>query len=180
MGIPTQTRYKGLHYQIQGTPCCSRIFPNPGIDYEETFAPVVHLETLRTLLAIGTALNLDIQIVDIVGAYLNGKLREEIYMRQPPMYENDSTAVCRLIRTLYRLKQSGREWNAELDGTFAKLGFTRLLSDQCVYLRTHRSTIWIIAVHVDDMVLLTPSIEITAQLHHELEQHFEVSNLGPI
>ncbi|KAJ2985252.1 hypothetical protein NUW54_g10210 [Trametes sanguinea] len=152
----------------------------PGVDYDETFAPVVRLETLQTLLAVGTVLNLDIQVVDIVGAYLNGRLREEIYMRQPPMYENGRPEVCHLNRTLYGLKQSGREWNIELDNAFKSLGFTRLMSDQCVYLRTRDSDLAIVAVHVDDMTMLTSSAETTTSIKREISAHFEISDLGPI
>ena len=152
----------------------------PGIDYVETFAPVVRIETLRILLAIGTALNLDMQVVDIVGAYLNGHLREELYMRQPPMYDDHSGRVCHLIRTLYGLKQSGREWNHELDAAFLKIGFTRLVSDQCVYIRRDGDCVWIVGVHVDDMLTLTPSSQHTTALHAELKKHFDLSKLGDV
>ncbi|KAL7284387.1 hypothetical protein ACG7TL_001677 [Trametes sanguinea] len=152
----------------------------PGVDYIETFAPVVRLETLRILLAIATLLDLDVHVVDIVGAYLNGRLREEIYMRQPPLYENGHADVCRLHRTLYGLKQSGREWNLELDTAFKKLRFMRLISDQCVYIRTATDALCIVAVHVDDMTMLTSSAEATAALKRELAAHFEISDPGPI
>ena len=152
----------------------------PGIDYIETFAPVVRLETLRTLIALGNSLRLDIQVLDIVGAYLNGRLREEIYMRQPPMYEDGSPSVCRLRRTLYGLKQSGREWNHELDGAFLAIGFTRLLSDQCVYIRTRPPKSEIVGVHVDDMLTMTSSPADTDALYDELSNHFELSRLGPV
>ncbi|CDO72947.1 hypothetical protein BN946_scf185002.g132 [Trametes cinnabarina] len=152
----------------------------PGIDYVETFAPVVRLETLRVLLALGTLLDYDIQVADIVGAYLNGHLREEIFMRQPPMYENGRPDVCKLERTLYGLKQSGREWNLELDQAFKRRNFKRLISDQCVYLRARDTDTSIVAVHVDDMTMLTSSPETTDALKQELSAFFELSDLGPI
>ena len=79
----------------------------PGIDFTETFAPVLRLDTLRLLLALATKLNLVIHVVNIMGAYLNGTLDEEIYMKQPPGFKDGTDRVCKLARTLYGLKQSG-------------------------------------------------------------------------
>ncbi len=151
-----------------------------GLDFTETFAPVVRLETLRILIALGVILGLDIQVADFVGAYLNGHLQEEIYMRQPPMYDNGRGQVWRLRRTLYGLKQSGREWNTELDEKFNKLGFKRLVSDQCVYLRTQPPKFWIVGVHVDDMMSLSRCTADTDALYVELGQYFELTKLGPL
>src|ERR1700678_4467485 len=60
----------------------------PGIDFVETFAPLMRLETFRLLMALATKLGLVIHVVDIVGAYLNGTLQEAIYMEQPPDYDD--------------------------------------------------------------------------------------------
>jgi len=79
----------------------------PGIDFIETFAPVVRLETFRTLIAIAACYKLDIHTMDVVGAYLNGELNETIYIEQPPGYEDRTNHVYRLRRPLYGLKQSG-------------------------------------------------------------------------
>ena len=109
---------------------CSQI---PGIDFVETFAPVMRLETFRLLIALTTKLELVIHVVDVVGAYLNGTLDEVIFMMQPPEYDNGTGRVWQLLWSLYRLKQAGWAWNKELNQTFLKMGFTRLFSDQCVY-----------------------------------------------
>ena len=72
--------------------------------------------------------------MDVVGAYLNGELNETIYMEQPPGYEDGTGRVCKLLRPLYGLKQSGAIWNKKLNSEFLNLHFRRLLSDQCVYI----------------------------------------------
>jgi len=84
----------------------------PGVDYLDTFAPVARLASIRAVLAIAAVENLKIHQIDIKGAYLNGVLnsQETIYMRQPPGYSDNTSKVCRLIKTLYGLKQSGRRW----------------------------------------------------------------------
>jgi len=107
----------------------------PSIDFTETFAPVVQLETFWTLIAIAARYKLDIHTMDIVGAYLNGKLNKTIYMEQPPGYEDGTNHVYRLHHPLYGLKQSGAIWNKKLNSEFISLGFTRLIADQCVYIQ---------------------------------------------
>ena len=96
----------------------------PGMDYFETFAPVVRHDSLRAMLAIAAIRNLEIRQLDIKGAYLNGDLQEEIYMRQPEGFDDGSGRVCRLYKTLYGLKQSGREWNRKLNKRLTELGFS--------------------------------------------------------
>lgn len=85
-----------------------------GIDYKETFAPVIWLDTLRAMLALSTIKNLAVQQMDIKGAYLHGDLEEEIYMEQPLDFDDGTGKVCKLIHSLYGLKQSGRAWYFKL------------------------------------------------------------------
>ena len=84
------------------------------------------METIRTILSIAAVTDLKIQQMDVKGAYLNGTLKEKVYMRQPEGYEDGTARVCLLKKTLYGLKQSGREWNIELDNKLRKHGFQRL------------------------------------------------------
>jgi hypothetical protein len=76
---------------------------------------------------------LEIGQLDVKGAYLNGTLNERVYMRQPEGYEDGTEKSCLLVKTLYGLKQSGHEWNIELDSKLKKHNFVRLTSDPCVY-----------------------------------------------
>jgi len=73
--------------------------------------------------------------MDVVGAYLNGKLNKTIYMEQPPDYKDRTNHIYRLHCLLYRLKQSGAIWNKKLNSEFISLGFTQLIADQCVYIQ---------------------------------------------
>lgn len=74
------------------------------MDYFNTYSPVVRLESLRTLLAIAASEDLEMRQLDVKGAYLHGDLKEEVYMVQPPGYEDGSDRVCHLQKTLYGLK----------------------------------------------------------------------------
>ena len=115
----------------------------------------MQLESLRTLFAIATHLDLEIDIVNIVGVYLNGMLNEEIYMKQLPLYETGKGKVCHLKCTLYGLKQSGCAWNEKLNEMLLELGLKQTHVDQCIYIKHTESSLLILAVHVDDMVIFT-------------------------
>jgi Reverse transcriptase (RNA-dependent DNA polymerase) len=87
----------------------------PSYDYVDTHSPVVCMETIQAILAITHTCKLYIHQLDVKGAYLNGILQENIFMKQPEGYGDGTHHVCQLIKTLYGLKQAGQEWNLELD-----------------------------------------------------------------
>ena len=109
----------------------------PGADYSDTgtFAPVMRFETMRTMLALAAINGWDLRQMDVKGAYLNGWLKEEIYMKQPAGFDDGSGRVCRLVRQLYGLKQAGNEWNNEFDGVMKDLTYTNTRADFCCYFR---------------------------------------------
>ena len=150
----------------------------PGMDYFETFAPVVRHDSLRAMLAIAAIRNLEIRQLDIKGAYLNGDLQEEIYMRQPEGFDDGSGRVCRLYKTLYGLKQSGREWNRKLNKRLTELGFSRNEVDHCVYVRERNGETTVITVWVDDLLVFTKTVEEGNELARDLKDEFEVNDIG--
>nr|GEZ93270.1 copia protein [Tanacetum cinerariifolium] len=83
-----------------------------GIDYDETFAPVARLEAIRIFLAFSTYMNLIVYQMDVKSAFLNGKLKEEVYVKQPPIFESSTfpNHVCKLDKALNGLKQAPRAW----------------------------------------------------------------------
>ena len=95
----------------------------PGYDFMETFSPVVCLKMIRAILALIPGKNLKVQQIDVKGAYLNGLLSERVYMKQLEGYDDGTGCVCCLIKTLYGLKQAGREWNQMLDQCLKGINF---------------------------------------------------------
>ena len=95
----------------------------PGQDYNKTYSPIIRVDTLRVILALVPIKWLKIQQMDIKGTYLNGILKENIYMDQPEGSDDGTGRICQLIKTLYGLKQSGCEWNKTLNSKLIKFGF---------------------------------------------------------
>ncbi|HVX00915.1 MAG TPA: reverse transcriptase domain-containing protein, partial [Candidatus Babeliaceae bacterium] len=125
-----------------------------GVDYEETYSPVLKYKTLRILLALVAARDLTLELMDVQTAYLNAELKEVVYMQQPEGYEQGSPReyVCRLLRAIYGLKQAGREWNTHINSFILSIGFIRLSTDTCVYVKRSRSgRIMILSTYVDDI-----------------------------
>jgi hypothetical protein len=102
---------------------------------------------------LGAPLTTKIAQMDVKGAYLNGNLQEEVSMRQPEGYDDGTGKVCHLIKTLYGLKQAGREWNKNLDARLKGQGFENLHADPCAYIRETDDHIEVITVWVDDLLL---------------------------
>ena len=150
----------------------------PGFNYFEMHAPVVCLETIRAILAIAPTRKLYIQQLDVKGAYLNGKLTERMYMKQPEGYDDRTRRVCQLIKTLYSLKQARREWNIELDTKLRKKGYMRLRSDPCIYIWRAGDDFAIIAVWVDDMLMFAMTITLRDKTKADIKSEWEIMDLG--
>lgn len=155
-----------------------------GVDFTETFAPVAKFSSIRAILAIAAALDLDVQQMDVKTAFLNGDLDEEIYMQQPPGTEQPGKEhlVWRLRKALYGLKQAPRMWYNKLDAMMSELQFERCESDHSVYVRrtaTRGSIECIVAVYVDDL-LIAGSTALVASVKAALAQRFEMKDLGSV
>ena len=153
-----------------------------GIDYQETFAPVVKLTTIRVLLAIAAVLDFEIEQMDVVTAFLNGDLKEDIYMQVPEglrSLENENK-VCKLQKSLYGLKQAPRQWYAKIhDYLLTHLKFKSSSDDPCLYVRRTNSSITILALYVDDLLILGDSREEISSIKDEFSKRFEMKDLGP-
>lgn len=96
-----------------------------GIDYEDTFSPVVKAATIRLVLSIVVSQRWSLRQLDVQNAFLHGVLEEEVYMRQPPGYQDKRFPdyVCKLDKALYGLKQAPRAWYHRLSAKLQELGF---------------------------------------------------------
>lgn len=149
-----------------------------GIDYTQTFSPVARYQSLRYLLCLVANLDLNLTQMDAVSAFLNGPLSEEVYMEQPPHFNDNSNRVCKLKRSIYGLKQSGRNWNILLNATLIDFGLKRLTCDQCIYVSRNNNKIMIIMIWVDDVLIACNDDDDEKKLRAALENRFKMKYLG--
>jgi hypothetical protein len=125
-----------------------------GIDYYQTYAPVVKMASIRTILTVATANNLRVDQLDVESAYFNGEMDTEVYMEQLPGFidKKHPNYVCRLWKALYGLKQAGNRWNVLVNTYLLELGFTRSLSDSCIYTKNHERELIIVGLYVNDFI----------------------------
>jgi hypothetical protein len=124
-----------------------------GIDFHETYAPVLKYATLRFILILVATLNLTLELMDVQTAYLNAALLETVYMEQPKGFEQGGAAfVWQLLKSLYGLRQSGRNWHEDVHKFILSLDFTQLKCDVCLYVKRSRTgNLLLISLYVDDL-----------------------------
>lgn len=152
-----------------------------GTDYDQTFCPVVRLESFRTLVALSVQYGLKIHQVDVTTAFLNGELEEEVYMKQPPGFsaEGQENLVCKLKKSIYGLKQSPRCWNSTLHNQLKSMGFLQTTSDPCIY-RDSGGEPFFIGVYVDDIILAGDSQAKMKEVKEALAQKFDIKDMGKL
>lgn len=178
----------------------------PGIHFHETFAPVTRLSSIRLLTSIATRMGMELQQFDIASAYLNGELKEIIYMEVPKQLQNalklihdiegisvlgqkadkmlkelrSGNKVCLLKKALYGLRQAGKSWHTKLDQILKKYGATPTTADPCLYYVVDGGELTLIAVYVDDIMIASKSRDRIDNFEKELSKFFEVKDLGPV
>ena len=144
-----------------------------GLDYSETYAPVIKFTTIRLLLALVAHFDLELHQMDVVTAFLNGDLDEDIYMEQPEGCVDKSKPdhVCKLLKAIYGLKQAHRMWHRKIDDfLLVELGFKTSRSDPCLYIKREGDVIMIIALYVDDLLLAGTGLNAILWMKGELSK----------
>ena len=145
----------------------------PGIDYFETFSPVARYDTIRAVLSISTAYKMDLIQFDIKTAFLYGELNEEIYMVQPPGFEDGTNRVLRLKKGLYGLKQSPRQWNQKVNDFFKSQNYHQCEADKCAFVNFENG-LTICVIYVDDGLIASDNQQQLTKLIDNLKSQFEV------
>ncbi|KAL7294208.1 hypothetical protein TKK_0012227 [Trichogramma kaykai] len=146
-----------------------------GIDYQETFSPVVRYESIRLLLSLAAKESLIINQFDIKTVYLNGQIEEEIYMDQPLGSNDGTTQVCKLQRSLYGLKQSSRCWNDRFTNFLRLNNLKSSVADPCIFTCNDKEKRIVVAIFIDDGLLLTKDRKESTSLLVQLKKEFEVT-----
>ncbi|KAG7546410.1 Integrase catalytic core [Arabidopsis suecica] len=152
-----------------------------GVDFTETFAPVVKMQTVRLLLDVAAAKNWELHQMDVYNAFLHGDLKEDIYMKPPPGFKTtDPSHVCKLKKSIYGLKQAPRCWFEKLSVSLLKYGFVQSKKDYSLFTSIRGSTVLHIIVYVDDLVICGNDASVIAKFKTYLSQCFKMKDLGPL
>ncbi|KAM9913599.1 hypothetical protein OXX69_001437 [Metschnikowia pulcherrima] len=156
-----------------------------GIDFHETFAPVIKHTTLRLILAIAAASDKLVNQFDVASAFLHSELKEDIYMKQPPGFHIDPVNevegqeyVLKLNKSLYGLKQAPLVWNETINAELLKQGFKRTINEPCLYYKGQGDDLVLIALYVDDLLVVANNQADIEKVKKDLNLRFKMKDLG--
>jgi hypothetical protein len=149
-----------------------------GIDFDDVFAPVARMESVR-LLTLGAHEGWQVHHMDVKSAFLNGDLKEEVYVRQPAGFivTSQEGKVLRLRKALYGLRQAPQAWNSKLDDTLKKMDFVQSEHEHAMYRRSHGDDILLVGVYVDDLVITGSSLATVEEFKEEMKRAFLMNDL---
>ncbi len=159
---------------------CKGFRQEQGVDYDETFAPVVRVTIIKMLLALAAKYDYEAEQMNVITAFLEAHLKE-VWVQQPPGFEqkgpNGTVLACRLNKALYGLKQSPREWYSTLKTYLISINYQRVEIDHSVFI--HQNGI-IIAIYVDDLLILGPNVFDIKALKLQFAERFQMKDIGSI
>ncbi|KAH9780749.1 Integrase catalytic domain-containing protein [Citrus sinensis] len=153
-----------------------------GIDFDETFAPVVRLESIRMLLAYACHKDFILYQMDVKSAFLNGYIMEEVYVKQPPVFENEKFPdhVYKLSKALYGLKQAPRAWYDRLKNFLLDNDFSMGKADTTLFVKHKNQDILIVQIYVDDILFGSTNELLCKDFSSCMSQEFEMSMMGEL
>jgi hypothetical protein len=153
-----------------------------GIDFDETFALVARLESIRILLSIACHLGFKLYQMDVKSAFLNGVLQEEVYVEQPKGFQDPHHPhhVYKLKKALYGLKQAPQSWYERLTTYLLAKGFTRGQADRTLFIRQQGTHKLIAQIYVDDIIFGATLDSLAHEFSKEMMQEFEMSMMGEL
>ena len=164
--------------------CAQGFSQIPGVDYSFTYSSTVRHDTIRLLFSYAAHHKMRIKGGDIKTAYLHGILDAPIYMKQAPLYEvtgpNGEPMVCKLIKSIYGLKQSGKCWEQKLGEILTELGFIQCVAEPCLWKLSDQNMTILLAVYVDDLVIAASHDNLYNDVMKKLEKRFEITNTGDL
>jgi hypothetical protein len=153
-----------------------------GIDYGDTFSPVVKPATIWLVLSLVVSRGWGLRQLDVQNAFLHGRLEEDVYMRQPPGYVDASKPdyVCKLDRALYGLKQTPRAWYSRFSMKLRNLGFISTKADTLLFIYRKKDVTMFLLVYVDDIIVTSSSPTAVDGLLKDLHAEFALKDLGDL
>jgi hypothetical protein len=151
-----------------------------GVDFEEVFAPVRRMESVRLLIALAAQESWRIHHMDVKSAFLTREIEDEIYVKQPPGYvqKGEEHKVLKLHKALYGLRQTPRAWNIKLDSTLVSLGFEKSPLEHTMYKRGQGKDRLLVGIYVDDLLITGADEAVIAKFKLQMKEIFKMDDLG--
>eukprot|EP00253_Pinus_taeda_P030339 PITA_30339 len=151
-----------------------------GRDYEETFAPVARMETVRAVLSIEAHNKWKVYQMDVKSAFLNGVLMEEVYIEQPLGYEKkgEEHKVYKLKKALYGLKIAPRAWYSRINSYLLENGFEKFEGDPTVYIKEKYGKFLIFVLYVDDVIFTGNDVYFIENFKAVMKEEFQMTDMG--
>lgn len=151
-----------------------------GIDFEEVFAPVARIETIRFIIGLAASNGWEIHHLDVKTAFLHGDLKENVYVTQPEGFvvSGSEHKVYKLNKALYGLRQAPRAWNEKLNKVLEGLRFVKCSKEPSLYRKQVKEELLLVAVYVDDLLVTGTDRVMIVEFKGEMSKIFEMSDLG--
>nr|GEU71644.1 retrovirus-related Pol polyprotein from transposon TNT 1-94 [Tanacetum cinerariifolium] len=153
-----------------------------GIDYDETFTPVERIEAIKIFLDFATYMNFKVYKMDVKSAFLNGKLKEEVYVKQLPSFESSEFPdyVCKLDKALYGLKQAPRAWYETFSTFFIQNKFVKRRIDNTLFIYKSKGDVLFVQVYVDDIIFGSTSYKLCKQFEKLMAKKIKMGMVGEL
>ncbi|KAL3819930.1 hypothetical protein ACJIZ3_005835 [Penstemon smallii] len=153
-----------------------------GVDFYETFSPVIKHTTIRLVISLAVSFNWPIRLLDVQNAFLHGELQEDVFMSQPPGYIHPQypNHVCKLHKSLYGLRQAPRAWFSKLSDKLKSLGFQESKADTSLFIFRKSAIIIFILIYVDDILITGSSSDTITRMIDCLKTTFAIKDLGSL
>nr|AAX96236.1 retrotransposon protein, putative, Ty1-copia sub-class [Oryza sativa Japonica Group]ABA92692.1 retrotransposon protein, putative, Ty1-copia subclass [Oryza sativa Japonica Group] len=153
-----------------------------GLDFDETFAPVARIEAIRLLFAFAASKGFKLYQMGVKSAFLNGFIQEEVYVKQPPGFENPDfpNHVFKLSKALYGLKQAPRAWYDRLKNFLLAKGFTMGKVDRTLFVLKHGDNQLFVQIYVDDIIFGCSTLALVVDFAETMRREFDMSMMGEL
>jgi len=149
-----------------------------GMDFDQTFTPIAKFQSLHTVFALAAEHNLEVHQMDIKATYLNTNLKEDLYMEPPPGFNIPKGHVLKLKKGMYGTRQGGHVWYEEMRGMLTEMGYTQMEADHAIFVCDTDGFPDIITLYVDNMGLISESLECILQDKEALSKHYQMTDLS--
>ena len=152
-----------------------------GLDYFDTYSSMMRINSIRMVLAISALRNLEVHQMNVKIAFINGDLDEEIYMEQLEGYSapRQEKKVCKLVKSLYVLKQAPKQWHEKFDDVMISQRFKINECDMCVYVKDIEQGYVIVCLYDDDMLIVGTDDKMIISTKNMLNSRFDMKDMGP-